>query len=303
MPDLQLALAVLASATCAAGCWVVVCGLLPRQVRLADAFGVLGSHPNATAREPGPLLVADASSRLERAGAWLYQHARLPLSAGTLRTLTLQGRSIGDFFVHKLVLAFGGLIVPSLFAAALRPLIGSLGSVPVGVGVVCAILGWLWPDISMRRQQVQTNADATEALNTFFDLVVLERLANLSATQALEAAARVSDVPIFGRIRGALEQARLEQRAPWVDLHRLARELQLQPIADMADIMRLDDQGAALAEVLSARVKELRDAHLSAERVRSHQASERMTLWMSIPVVVFALIFLIPPMLKIAGLA
>ncbi|MGI5951285.1 MAG: hypothetical protein ACOX61_05495, partial [Brooklawnia sp.] len=75
----------------------------------------------------------------------------------------------------------------------------------------------------------------------------------------------------------------------------------LPSIADLADVMRLDDQGAALAGVLAARVKELRDAHLNAERVRAHQASERMTLWMSIPVLIFALIFLIPPLLRIAG--
>lgn len=303
MPDVHLALAVLAAAVCAAGLWIALCGLLPRHVRLEDALGILaGDHP-PTASEPGPILVLDASSRLERAGAWLYQHARLPLPSATLRTLVLQGRSVGDYFVNKLVLGLGGLLIPLMFSAALRPIMGSLGSIPAGVGLVLGIIGWLWPDIVMRRQQVQTSVDATEALNTFFDLVVLERLANLSATQSLEAAARLSDVPIFVRIRGALEQARLEQRPPWSDLHRLARELELPPIADMADVMRLDDQGAALAEVLSARVKELRDAHLSAERVRAHQISERMTLWMSVPVVLFALIFLIPPMLSIAGVS
>lgn len=303
MLDAQFVLAVFAAAVTAAGCWLVVSGLVPRHVRLADAFGVLAGGAHGVATETGPVLVADGSSRLERGGAWLYQHARLPLSTGTMRTLMMQGRSIGDYFVHKLVLGLGGLIIPPIFGAAVRPLVGSLGSVPVGVGLVCAVVGWLWPDITMRRQRAQTSADATEALNTYFDLVVLERLANLSATQSLEAAARLSDVPIFVRIRTALEQARLEQRPPWADLRRLARELELPPIADIADIMQLDDQGAALAEVLSARVKELRDAHLSAERVRAHQTSERMTLWMSIPVVIFALIFLIPPLLKIAGLA
>lgn len=168
---------------------------------------------------------------------------------------------------------------------------------------ICGVIGWFWPDFALRNQQQQTNADAEEALNTLFDLVVLERLANMSATQAMAAAARLSDVPVFVHIRGALERARLEQRPPWTDLHRLSRELELPSIADMADVMRLDDQGAALAGVLTARVKELRDAHLTRERVRAHQASEAMTLWMSIPVVVFALAFLIPPLLTMSGAA
>ena len=37
------------------------------------------------------------------------------------------------------------------------------------------------------------------------------------------------------------------------------------------------------------------------ELTRAHQTSERMTLWMSIPVIVFALIFLVPPLLSISG--
>ena len=170
------------------------------------------------------------------------------------------------------------------------------------VALAAVVLVWR-AAIALRNQQQQTNADAEEALNTLFDLVVLERLANMSATQAMAAAARLSDVPVFVHIRGALERARLEQRPPWTDLHRLSRELELPSIADMADVMRLDDQGAALAGVLTARVKELRDAHLTRERVRAHQASEAMTLWMSIPVVVFALAFLIPPLLTMSGAA
>lgn len=302
MVDLGFAVAVTSAVALAVGGWLVIAALLPATARLSDAFALLGGAEPGRTPEAGPTLLADQSSRMERGGAWLYQHARLPLSAATSRLLILQGRSIGDYFVNKLVLALGGLVAPSLLVLALGSLLPGLGAAPVGVGLLLGVLGWLWPDIAMRNQQHQTNSDAAEALNTFFDLVVLERLANLSATQALEAAARLSDVPVFVSIRGALERARLEQRPPWTDLHQLARELELPQIADMADVMRLDDQGAALAEVLMSRVKELRDAHLGRERTAANQTNERMTLWMSIPVVVFALAFLIPPLLKIAGL-
>ena len=303
MPDPVFAMAMTAAALAAAGGWLVVCGLLPRQIRLSDALGVLADGTEPDTAEQGPVVVTDPTSRLELAGAWLYQTARLPLSASAMRALMLQGRSIGDYFVNKAVLALGGLVLPHLLVLAARPLVGSLGAIPVGVGLICGVIGWFWPDFALRNQQQQTNADAEEALNTLFDLVVLERLANMSATQAMAAAARLSDVPVFVHIRSALERARLEQRPPWTDLHRLSRELELPPIADMADVMRLDDQGAALAGVLTARVKELRDAHLTRERVRAHQASEAMTLWMSIPVVVFALAFLIPPLLTMSGAA
>lgn len=298
MPDPLFAIAVLAAATCAGGIWLVISGLLPRHVRLGDALGLLAGESGQQTRPAEQLIMADPASRLEQAGAWLYQRARVPLPAATHRALLLHGRSVGDYMVNKLVLALGGLALPSLLSLALG---GLGGSIPVGVGIVLGIVGWFWPDLTLRKQQAQTDADAAEALNTYFDLVALERLANRSATQAMEAAAQCSDVPVFLRLRATLEQARLEQRAPWTGLHRLSTELNLPAIADMADVMRLDEQGAALADALNSRVKELRDAHLMVERTQAHQSSERMTLWMSLPVIIFAVAFLVPPLLTMSA--
>ena len=67
--------------------------------------------------------------------------------------------------------------------------------------------------------------------------------------------------------------------------------------------MQLDDQGASLTEPLAARVEELRDAHLTAERAAAQEVSERMTIWMALPVMVFGLAFIAPPLLRLAGLA
>ncbi|WIY82557.1 hypothetical protein [Propionimicrobium sp. PCR01-08-3] len=301
MPDPLFAGALAGAALAAVGIWVVTCAVLPRPIRLDDALALLDAPQPGNLGDPGPRLVDDATSKLELFGAWCYQHARLPLPARTARALVLQGRTVGDYFCNKLILAGAGLVMPWLLALALRPLTGAITMMPMAFGLIAAVLGWFWPDLAMRSHQNQTNADAAEAVNTYFDLVILERLANLSATQSLESAAVLSDTPVFVRIAGALEQARLEQRPPWNDLYRLSRELELPAIADMADVMRLDDQGAALADVLGSRAKELRDAHLTDERTRAHQTSERMTLWMSIPVIIFALIFLVPPLLTISG--
>ena len=105
MPDPLFASALLGAAVGAGGAWLVVCAVLPRTIRLGDAFGVLAEPRPGTSLDSGPALVADATSRLELSGAWLYQHARLPLPAGTARTLVLTGRTVGDYFCNKLVLA------------------------------------------------------------------------------------------------------------------------------------------------------------------------------------------------------
>ncbi|EPH06276.1 hypothetical protein HMPREF1531_00926 [Propionibacterium sp. oral taxon 192 str. F0372] len=301
MPDPSLGVAVIAAALLAGGVWLVVCGLREAPPALGPALEQLTGQGDDTWESSGPALVIDESSRLENLGALAYQRLRLPLPERTVTMLTLEGRSIGDYFVHKAFLCLAGLMLPSLATLVFSLVIPIGWSLPLVVGLAAGILGWFWPDIALRSSQTRTDSDAREAVSTYFDLVLLERLANQSATGALDAAAGLSDAPVFRHIRSALTQARLEQRPPWRDLHRCAEELSIPAIADIADIMRLEDQGASLADVLSARVAELRDAHLGAEKQEATRTSERMTLWMTIPVIIFALAMLIPPMLRMAS--
>lgn len=300
MPDPMLVGAVMAAVAVVAGGWTLVLGLRPAQPSLSDALAVLG-HPGDHAPTPTGVRLADDDSRLERIGAWVYRVGRIPMADRTLQSLAREGRSVGDYVVNKVILALVGLVTPGLLSVVLSPLFHGGVMVPVGFGIIAAVIGWVWPDIAMRTDRDRADRDAQEAVNTYFDLVLLERLANQSATGALESAASLSDVPVFRQICGALQQARLEQRPPWRDLHRCATELALPSIADLADVMRLEDQGASLADVLAARVAELRDAHLSGEKAAATRTSERMTVWMTIPVIIFALAMLIPPMLTMSA--
>ena len=106
---------------------------------------------------------------------------------------------------------------------------------------------------------------------------------------------------MFADIRAALERARLQQRAPYTDLKELGRELDLPALRDLADVMRLDESGASLSTALRARVKELRDGHLTAMKMAASEVSERMTMWMVVPSLVFGLFFLVPPLLTLVS--
>lgn len=300
MLDQMRLFAMLATVAVIAGGLVFVLGLRRTAPSLADCLALLGESELEAVSAAGPALVIE-NSRLERFGAWCYTAGRIPVPEHRLQSLARDGRSVGDYILNKLILAVIGLVAPGILALALRPLLGVGVLIPVGFGIVAGIIGWLWPDIAMRADRARADRDAQEAVNTYFDLVLLERLANQSATGALESAASLSDVPVFRQIRAALQQARLEQRPPWRNLHRCADDLGLPAIGDLADVMRLEDQGASLAEVLAARVAELRDAHLSAEKTAATQVSERMTVWMTIPVIIFALAMLIPPMLTMSA--
>ena len=63
--------------------------------------------------------------------------------------------------------------------------------------------------------------------------------------------------------------------------------------------MQLDETGAALSGALRARVRELRDAHQTSEQILAGAAAEGMTVYMTLPALIFSLILLAAAMLKI----
>lgn len=284
-------IAIIAVATAMAGLWMIVIATSGRQIRLADAVALLDSQPFEQLPEP--------VRGWGRIGSILTVRLGASLTPAQERNLRLQGKTLSDFFVMKLLGLLAGFVFPLLVAAIVRPWIASGVFVPLIVSLAGGIVGWIWPNIRLHQRQDATRDDASESINTLFDLVVLERLANLSGVQSLEAAASISNTPLFSEITTALDRARLEQRAPWGDLERLAHDIDLPALAELADVMRLDEQGASLSSALLARTRDLRDAHLTKMKMQAHQVSERMTVWMTAPVMVFALAFLVPPILNI----
>lgn len=266
----------------------------PRQPRLADALAVLADRTPLSAPQP-------PAQGAERLGAWWLRARNVAASPGLERQLTLRGRTLAAHYTRKLTWGLTGLLLPLVAGLAGWLLLGWAPVLPGLTALVLAAAGFFAPDLLLRGGGQVASHDATEALLTFFDLVTLERLANQSATQSLHAAATLSDVPVFAAIRGTLDRARLQQRTPHADLRELGRELDLPALSDLADVMHLDESGAALSSALRARVRELRDAHLTGMKVAASDLSERMTLWMVIPSLVFGLFFLVPPLLTLVG--
>jgi tight adherence protein C len=238
-------------------------------------------------------------SRSERLGANLYRVVPIPISRGQRRALRLQGKSIAEFYADKAVMAIIGAVLPALAGAAFAYLTGHLSVIPAVAVLVGGVIGFFVPDLLLRRSTATVRTGAAEALLVYIDLVTLERLTNASATQALHNAAALSDVPLFVQIRTALERARLEQQSPYAELRRLSDQLKLPELADIADVMQLDETGAALSGTLRARVRELRDAHLTREQIKASAAAEGMTIYMTLPALIFGLIFLVAAMLRI----
>lgn len=272
---------------------LVASAFRPQHARLGDALAVLAT---VTVADDSPAPDIEPGERL---GAWVLRRRPGLVSPGQLRGLELRGRTVQAHVTHKVVGAFTGFAAPLVLGVVLWLAAGIDPALPALVGLVGAAVGFVVPDLALRGAGKGVSADATEALLTYFDLVTLERLANQSATQSLHAAAAMSDVAIFRTIRAALDRARLQQRMPYAELKAVGRDLELPALADLADVMALDDSGASLSGTLRARVKELRDAHLTEMKVAASAVSERMTLFMVIPSLVFGLLFLVPALLRL----
>ena len=312
--------AVVAGALAAAGLVLAVLGAMPRPVSLKEALAALDRADTATPLRSaqhdgkGGLAQHDGKGGLaqhdgvrgDRLETWAMHVAtawQLPLSETTQQRLARQNRTPGDFMTAKLMLALAGLVAPALITG-LAWVLGLIASPwPLGLGLIGAVAGFFWPDFALRQDADTWAESSADAVSVYFDLVTLIRLGNASAVQALTEAAELADAPVFVEIRDALTRARLQQRPPWAELHALADRLDLPDIADLADIMALDEQGAALVDALRARVRELRKAHLASAKLAAQKQAESMTVWMVVPVLVFALLFLIPPLMTmVAGL-
>ena len=293
---MTFALVLVAGILVAGGLVSVVVALVPSAPGLEAALARAGDTGRPT--ELGPD-VGPVTRRSERLGAALYRRTPVPLSERQRQALRLQDKSIAEFYADKAVMAIVGAALPAVLGAVFALTTGSVGPLPAVVAVAGAAVGFFVPDLLLRRAAAAARSGAVEALLLYIELVTLERLTNASAPQALQNAAALSEVPLFVQIRAALDRARLEQQAPYAELRRLAAQLNLPELADVADVMQLDETGAALSGALRARVRELRGAHLTQEQIKASAEAEGMTIYMTLPALIFGLIFLVAALLKV----
>ena len=280
----------------AGGVVIITAALVPTPPKLEPALQRVFGEPGSASN---PVELTMAGSPSERLGAWLFRHSPIPLTERQRQSLRLQGKSVAEFYADKIVMAVVGAAIPTAVSFGYLLLTGRTSAWPAALALLGAVTGYFAPDLLLRRTARASRSSAVEALLVFLDLVTLERLANASATSALQQAAELSDAPLFRQIRIALERARLEQQSPYGELRRLAEQLDLPELNDVADVMQLDETGAALSGTLRARVKELRDAHLTKERLLASAAAEGMTVYMTLPALIFGLIFLVAALLTL----
>jgi len=215
--------------------------------------------------------------------------------------LRLLEKTSGWFVGRKIFAAAFGLALPSLLSATLV-LIGvplPLG-VPVVIGLAFAIFFWFIPDLEVNGKAQEARDEYGIAVTTYIELVHLEKLAGLDASRALKEAAQIGNSRIFRRLSEELQRAEFNQVSAWTALRALSEELQLPELGDLAEIMTsAGEDGVAVADTLQARAQDLRNAQLSREQAKAEAATERMTGPQSLLAIVFCLLLITPPMMRV----
>jgi hypothetical protein len=273
----------LAGALFGLGTTVLIAGLRPPAPDLAA--GVARLTGKVVAPVPG-VHGATAAVRM-RAATRMAEMLHLERHGADL---AITGTTATRLALEKMGYATVGLAFPALLSA-----IASIAGLavpfvlPTMAGVVLAVVLSFMPEVELRRRAVLARDQMRRTVCSYLELVALERAADAGAVEALERAAAIGDGPGFTHIREALLRARLEGRTPWQQLTRLAEQLGVAELGDVADIMRLSgEDGAAVLPTLRARSASLRTWLLQSDVTAANAASERM----SIPVALLGVAFM-----------
>ena len=270
------------------GVALVISQLLPKQPQLAAAITRLGNTAAVDVK-------TDASFE-ERVGSWV--RARLPdLPGFTLptRNLALVGMSVNKYLSDKALLAAFGLIAPSLFGLFLQVLGVVPFYLPALLGIPLGVALWFGPDQDLKAKAATAREEFSRAVAVYLELVAAERRRGAPAGHALLSAAQVGRSWVFVRIRQELTRAQYAGTPPWDALTTFSEEIGVPELADVAKIVRLSgEEGASVYETLRARGKSLRVQLLNNEHTHANEASERMTIPMTMLAMVFVGIILTP---------
>jgi hypothetical protein len=204
--------------------------------------------------------------------------------------LELVGETPAQLAARKVGYAVVGFAFPPVLSMVMAVIGLTLPfAIPLLASLVFGAVLFAVPDVDLRRRADAVRAEMRRAVCVYLELVALERVADAGASEALERAADIGDGRAFDLIRDALLRARLFGVPPWRELDRLAVDLKVPELGDVADIVRLSgEDGAAVYATLRARAASLRTAILNAETASANAASEHMV----IPVALLGLAFM-----------
>jgi Flp pilus assembly protein TadB len=289
-------LGVLAGLGLGAGLCLLVAGLRPAPRSIADTLRLLDQpaprRVSATGGSPRPGSRSRADL-LDQTRRWLGQRSTTLAGSGTGRPVAqalsgLGGDTEADLAVTgtpaelhagtKALTAMGGLFAPVLLTVLLG--LAGLGLpllVPVWVGLTGGVVGYLLPDLRLRRLAAEARRTFRASVGAYLDLVAMRMASGSGLAEALHDAAAIGTGPAFAQIRAALADARTDGLTPSQALGQLGQQLHLPDLVDTSTRLRLVDASGAQAQAsLRAQAASLRDRELADAQGRANEQSQSM---------------------------
>lgn len=275
---MTLLLALTLGAGIGAGLWLLAVWAFPPRPPLARVLAA------ATGPAPVQPLLAPSGE-----GGWMWRIGRrlvAPLRAAGLPTqsitddLIVTGRDTADHLAAKASLALLGLFAPVAFELLLALAGAGFGAgFPLITGIAGAVVGFLAPDIAVRRAAAARRAEFRHALSAYLDLVVISLAGGAGVDSALRSSVTVGRGWAFDRLEYALERARLTRTTPWRTLRQLGLELGVPDLAELAASVSLaGTEGAKVRASLATKAAALRAREASEIEAAAQSATERMAL-------------------------
>jgi Flp pilus assembly protein TadB len=260
----QLPAVVTGGAVLGLGTFMIVRELLPATPALGPALRRLQQPASPATRDAGRAPLA----RLAR-------YLRVPE-----RELALLGRTPEQYAASLLVSGLIGLALPPVSGFVLNLLgLGFGVLIPVGAGVVCALLFMVIAHRDVISKAEQARREFVRAVCTYLDLVALQLSAAHGPVQALEQAATVCQGWVFERIREALLRAQMQLRFPWQELREMAEQIGVPELGDVGAIMQSSGtEGAQVQHTLRQQADSLRDQIRTDALARAEAVTSRLDI-------------------------
>lgn len=262
--------AFLVGAVLGLGLWLLVRGLFPTPVDLAQRLARYAEE-----RDEAPSSQTVISSAWGRLAIWLLRSLRGELITDVEADVDVVGGTLQGHATDKLNAGAGGGVLFPVIAL----LFGFATSAPVLLilSVFGAIIFYLAPDIELRGKAATRRAEFDEALTGFVSLVAVSISGGGGVNSAMSDATDIGRSWCFILIGRSLEESALVGESPWAGLNRMGRRLNLVSLIEFAGALSLaGTSGARVAETLQVRAESSRKRELAEVRAEAEKNSESM---------------------------
>lgn len=176
--------------------------------------------------------------------------------------------------------AAGGLAAAFAVLALQSAATGQLSILTGLVVVLLAPLGALATMVArLRHAGDRRRLQASQAVGTYLDLVVLCLAGGMGIEGALDAAASIAEDPFSARIAAVLDGARHAGRPPWQALEAMGGEVGVRELVELAHTVSLaGTEGARVRATLAAKAETLRRRQLAKTESEANAMTERLFL-------------------------